>query len=347
MPVSVSPFPLCEIYSTMLLSQRQPATRRTRIFNSISFCALCAIFFLLYHVWSLDGKPTTLAPQPWLSGSSSSSSSSSRIPKKIWYKLGPKGLSNQTREWTDSCLADNPDYEHEFMTDLSGDAFVKTAFSSHPDLVESYLALRVPILKADLLRYLLLFHHGGIWSDLDVSCEGVPMDDWIPARYREDAGLVVGWEFDVGWGDNFQRQFTSWTIMAKPGLPHLWKVVEDILRGLRDKAAEHDTTIAGLTLEMVGDVVDFTGPRRFTYSVLESVRASNSLNNSNETVEISTISNLLEPKLVGDLLILPGYAFAASSNTYNEEQKAQGLGPALVTHHYAGTWKNENGGELV
>jgi alpha 1,6-mannosyltransferase len=34
------------------------------------------------------------------------------------------------------------------------------------------------------------------------------------------------------------------------------------------------------------------------------------------------------------------YSFAASANTYDEVQ-----GPVLLTHHYAGTWKNEYGGE--
>lgn len=38
------------------------------------------------------------------------------IPKKIWYKLGPKGLSEQAKEWTSSCIDQNPDYEYEFLT---------------------------------------------------------------------------------------------------------------------------------------------------------------------------------------------------------------------------------------
>jgi len=56
------------------------------------------------------------------------------------------------------------------------------------------------------------------------------------------------------------------------------------------------------------------------------------------------ISNLLEPKLIGDILVLPGFSFALSSNHYTEDQKQ---GPPLVKHHYAGTWKNDHGGEEV
>ncbi|NWN33545.1 hypothetical protein GY663_30675, partial [Klebsiella michiganensis] len=88
-----------------------------------------------------------------------------------------------------------------------------------PDIVDTYLALPVPIFKADMLRYLLLWDQGGIWSDLDVSCESIPIEEWIPAEYQGKAALVVGWEFDAGWPEPYVRQFASWTIMAKPRLP--------------------------------------------------------------------------------------------------------------------------------
>jgi alpha 1,6-mannosyltransferase len=79
------------------------------------------------------------------------------IPEKVWYKLGPRGLSDQSREWIDTCLKKNPTYKSELMTDLSSDFFVEEHFANRPEIVETYLALRIPILKADILRYLILF----------------------------------------------------------------------------------------------------------------------------------------------------------------------------------------------
>ncbi len=260
------------------------------------------------------------------------------IPKRIWYKLGPKGLTPSTRAWTDSCLKNNPIYRSIFMTDLSGDLYVEKNFVQRPELVETYLALPIPILKADLLRYLLLFAEGGIWSDLDTSCEGVPIADWVPMEYKKDASLVVGLEFDEGWGDgDFPRQFTGWTIMAKPNSPHMAMVIDEILDAIRNTTVEWQTTVSGLTMEMIGDVVDFTGPRMFSRSVIKSLelRLDKKLNNSD-------ISHLSEPKLIGDVLVLPAYAFANNSNTYEGK-----IGPVLVRHHYAGSWKNELGGELA
>lgn len=189
-------------------------------------------------------------------------------------------------------------------------------------------------LKADILRYLLLFAEGGIYCDLDVSCEA-PISQWIPLKYKDDAAVVVGWEFDIGWGDNIFRQFATWVIIAKPGSPHICMVVEDILQSLRDTMREKNIPVEGLTLKMVGDVVDATGPRRFTRSILKSMEEA-------FEATVQDIQKLLEPKLIGDVLVLPGYAFAASANTYDE---AMEVPPPLVKHHYTGSWKNEKGGE--
>lgn len=265
--------------------------------------------------------------------------SPTQIPKKLWYKVGPQGMSVEMRKWTDTCIDNNPGYRVEFLTDRSGDDYVKQTFASRPDVVRTYLALNIPIIKADLLRYLLLFAEGGIWSDLDVSCNYVPIDEWVPARYAGKADLVVGWEFDMGWGYDFRRQFATWTIMARPGLSHMWMVIEDIIEGLYSTASRHNVTLQYLSLDMVGDIVDVSGPARFTESVLRSLEGT-----FGSPVDLGSISEILEPKLIEDVLIMPAYAFAASANNYGQRK---GLGPALVTHHYAGTWKNKYGGELA
>ena len=319
----------------MLLSNRHSTFK---LFSFTIFLTLCVIFYIWHFGhWKWVALTAAIASESGATFTTVESLSAAAIPEKIWYKLGPKGLSDHSREWIDTCLKKNPSYQSELMTDLSGDIFVKDNFVSRPDIVETYLALPIPILKADFLRYLLLFAEGGIWSDLDVSCADIPTHDWIPAQYKIDAGLVVGLEFDMGWGDNFVRQFASWTVMAKPGSPHILMVIDDILEGLREKTKEHNVMVNDLTLDMIGDVVDLTGPRRLTRSVFKSLELI-----LDERIDDRNISGLLSPKLISDVLILPGYSFAASSNQYEGTH-----GPALVTHHYAGTWKNEHGGELA
>ncbi|ODM23660.1 hypothetical protein SI65_01249 [Aspergillus cristatus] len=299
---------------------------------------LCIVFVLYYHptgIIGLKNIPTAIGTTPL----ETKPKIISKIPEKLWYKIGPKGLSDESRTWMDDCLQKNPSYRSEIMTDLSGDLYVKENFAFRPDIVETYLALPIPILKADLLRYMLLYTEGGIWHDLDVSCEDIPMHDWVPVEFKDKANLVLGWEFDVGWGETIMRQFVSWTVMSAPKSPHMWMVIEDIINAVHKKTEEHHIPISLLTKDMLGDVVDFTGPRRLTISVLKSLELT-----LNETIDQKSIHNLLDPKLVGDVLILPGYSFAASSNRYGTNQNL--TGPPLVTHHYAGSWKNQNGGEM-
>lgn len=52
----------------------------------------------------------------------------------------------------------------------------------------------------------------------------------------------------------------------------------------------------------------------------------------NDTMDYRNIFNLYELKLIGNVLILPGFLFAVSTNHYKEEQ-----GPALLSHHYNGS----------
>ena len=302
-------------------------------FKGSSYCTLlvlCAIAFL-YYLWTDLSLQHAQVPH---------SQHYDGIPRIVWYKLGPNGLNADTASWTDSCIKSNPTYEARFMTDEEGDEFARKAFASRPDILESYLGLTVPILKADLLRYMLLLDQGGIWSDLDISCEGIPIDDWVPEQFRADSNVVVGWEFDWGWGKPITRQFASWTIMAKPGSTHMLQVIEDILDTLQEKMRQYNVPVGNITLEMTGDVVDFSGPRRLTRGIFKSLERT-----LNRTVKPVEVSEILQPKLLGDVLVLPGRSFGASSNHYTPEEIAQ-LPPPLVTHHYAGSWKNVHGGEL-
>ncbi|TVY45970.1 putative glycosyltransferase [Lachnellula subtilissima] len=249
----------------------------------------------------------------------SSLSAPPALPEKLWYKLGPKGLSDELRGYVD---------------DLSGDAFVAEHFVARPDIVEAFLAIRIPIIRADLLRYLILYTHGGIWNDLDVSCES-PISEWIPAQYQANASIVVGLEFDI---DIWVRQFASWTIVAKPKSPHMLTVVEECIEALHEKSREHNMGIPDLKLNMLGDIVDFSGPRRLTRGILKSLSTI-----LNTTVGNDEIAHVSEPRLIGDVLVLPDYSFA---NSMNQEHGDKISGQVLVTHHYAGSWKNEFGGEL-
>lgn len=124
-------------------------------------------------------------------------------------------------------------------------------------------------------------------------------------------------------------------MMAKPGSPHIWRVVEDTLAFFQDTMTKNKVPVQGVTLAMVGDVVDATGPRRFTRGIMKSMGES-------FHVKMEDFHILLEPKLVGDVLVVPGYLWAAAANSYRGVLDT--APPPSLSHHYAGSWKNDKGG---
>ncbi|KAI6382178.1 hypothetical protein MCOR25_000769 [Pyricularia grisea] len=283
----------------------------------------------------MTAKPTPAAKDATGSGTSSGSSTKAvpdTIPKKLWYKIGPAGLRKDLKPYVKSCLT-NPGYDFEFLTDTSGDEFVREHYSWNPNIINTFLSITIPIVKADLLRYLILYEEGGIWNDLDVSCEA-PIDEWIPEQYKLSAATVVGMEFD---SDKWLRQIASWTIMAKPKQPHFLIAVEDCLESIEATAKKLQIPISDLKRNQLDDVVDLSGPRRMTRSIYKSLSKS-----LNREVGNDDVANVTEPRLLGDVLIMPDHSFADSMNMWVGDKVP---GRKLVVHHYAGSWKNEKGGE--
>ena len=100
--------------------------------------------------------------------------------------------------------------------------------------------------------------------------------------------------------------------------------INDNLNGLKEPVKRNKVLLGELTLGKAGDVVDISRPRRLVHNLLKSL----------EKTFGEKISSHIEPKLVGDVLIMPGFAFVASNI------KDGGVGG-----HYAGTWKNDHARE--
>ncbi|KAE8154694.1 hypothetical protein BDV25DRAFT_147264, partial [Aspergillus avenaceus] len=118
--------------------------------------------------------------------------------------------------------------------------------------------------------------------------------------------------------------------MARPSSHNLQAVIDAVVNKIKDIAHSNGVPIADVTLDMLPvDVVDVTGPKIMTISILD--RLSRILG---RPVDDRDFSGIKRPKLIGDVLIMPGNSFAATQNAYPTDQ-----GDALVTHHYEGSWK--------
>ncbi|CAI7666023.1 unnamed protein product [Penicillium viridicatum] len=264
---------------------------------------------------------------------SNANTSISNIPDKVWHSAKTDDISENQRKWVNSWSSTTPECRQELLTDRSGEAFVRAYYQeTRPDIVEVIETLSIPILRADLLRYLIVLAEGGYWSDLDVTLEK-PLSDWVPTEYEDqNIDMIVGLEFDFAYRGpeaEVASQFCNWVFAAQPSSRNLLVIVNAVINKLKEIAKTNNVSISGITLEMLKDVVNVTGPKIMTIAILESLGQL-----LNRTVDDRDFSGIKHPKMVGDVLIMPGVSFAAAQNGFPADQ-----GDVLVTHHYEGSWK--------
>ncbi|EME42493.1 glycosyltransferase family 32 protein [Dothistroma septosporum NZE10] len=66
-----------------------------------------------------------------------------------------------------SCRRAHPEWDHKIWTDEPATAFVA---QHYPDLAAHYNSYGQNIQRANVLRYALLHHYGGVFFDLDITC---------------------------------------------------------------------------------------------------------------------------------------------------------------------------------
>lgn len=270
-------------------------------------------------------------------------SSSGKFPRKIWqtWKVDPFGFDQKdldvARTWTQK----NPSYRYEVLTDQNDLYYVETHFGPHglnrPDIILMYKSITAKIVKADFLRYLVMYAEGGVYADIDVEALR-PIERFIPSRYNEkDVDMVIGIEIDQpDFKDHSilgqkSQSFCQWTFSCKPRLPVMLKLVEHIMVWLTEVAQKQNKPISAIELDF-DEIITGTGPSAFTRAVLAEMSRK-----SREPVEWDTFHAMSESKLVGGVLVLTVEAFAAGqghsdSGNHNAKQ-------ALVKHHYhASKW---------
>jgi mannosyltransferase OCH1-like enzyme len=287
--------------------------------------ALLVIFFFL------SGSHSTFAPQLF-------EHKPKLFPKKIWqtWKVDPLKFEERDHNVAQSWIAKNPSFRYEVLTDLNDMAYVETHFGpdglNRPDIVYVYRELTARIIKADLLRYMIMYIEGGVYTDIDVEALR-SIDHFIPPRWKEqDVDMVVGVEIDQPEFSDHPvlgqkcKSFCQWTFMCKPKLPVMMKLIENIIVWLRSVALEQGVAISEVKLDF-DQVISGTGPSAFTNAIIDDIQQR-----TGKTITWDTFHDLSESVLVGGVLVLTVEAFAAGqghsdSGTHDTKQ-------ALVKHHY-------------
>ena len=117
------------------------------------------------------------------------------IPTNIWQIFFGYSPLSDFRDPLETWIEKNQDYSYTLVSNDGGDKFVRKHYALRPDILSPFLDLRFPILRSDLLRYLLLESEGGVYTALATACMK-PVRDWVPEELRANVHAIVGIEYD-------------------------------------------------------------------------------------------------------------------------------------------------------
>lgn len=270
-----------------------------------------------------------------------------RFPQKIWqlWKVNSFAISDDERRRVRPWAELNPGHRYELLSDTNEEDYVATAYGpegfNRTDIVDWYRSVKDRIVRADVLRYLIMYAEGGVYADIDVEALQ-PISRWVPEHYNvKDVDMVIGIEVDQ---PDFAHHpilgprsmtFCQWTFMSKPRHQVMLKLVEHIMTWLAKVAEERGSTVSNVKLDFT-DIISGTGPTAFGRAMLEYMSQE-----AGHTVTWDTFHNIVESKLVSGILVLPVEAYAAGQG--HSDSGTHSTRRALVKHHYhASKWPDSH-----
>ncbi|CAG8237679.1 unnamed protein product [Penicillium olsonii] len=211
--------------------------------------------------------------------------------ERIWQVAlgdGMRGADSQEFE------ARNDEWAYTVFRDQKATEFVTTELSTIPDIADAYNSYPHHVLRADLLRYLLLWYYGGFYEDMDVfparsikSCSA--LQSFFPTSKDSiqdntpNVSLVVGVEVDEPYASpQFMRDW-HWTrsygliqyTMYAPRRfsPLLREAIVHVLSHTREHRKSHGGLFWSATYDEK-TVLGVTGPDVFTDSILDTLSSS-------------------------------------------------------------------------
>lgn len=266
------------------------------------------------------------------------------IPKKIWQNMFSHLIDPQELKETPTWLAKNPDYAYKLVGLPGADEILAKYYDDDSDIKNTFNRLRNTGIKSDLLRYMLLYNEGGVYTDIDTVALK-PIDKWVPEKYRDQVRVLIGLEFDQGdgggWVDIFHEvQFCQWTIAAAPGHPLLKNMLEHGLKRLHEVVKDTNQTIETFKPKSV-DVLTSTGPAAWTDVVFKELQKIEP-----ELTTLRNLSGMTSPRLFNDIMILPIDAFGVGQPHSKSTNDGTIPKAALSKHLFRGSWRNSQSPEF-
>lgn len=157
----------------------------------------------------------------------------------------PRGLGSFTDTWKKK----NPTFKYCFYDDADCLQFVK---DNYPSYLDAYLAFPKPVERADFFRYLIVYHYGGVYADLDTSCEKSLLE-----LIRPEDEVIIGLEADEtevsAHKYNLVRPkcYAQWTFLSRPKHPLLELAVRKSAENARSNLDTLNKTGPGMWTDIV------------------------------------------------------------------------------------------------
>ncbi len=216
----------------------------------------------------------------------------------------PAKLATLQSSW----LKHNPHWQYRFWSDKDIREFIAEHYADFLDIFDTYPH---NIMRVDAFRYLLLYHHGGIYADLDFECL-LPMDELLA---DQDILLIPEPEKHMHKQKPRERNLdyvVSNALMASvPGHP-FWREVVELLK----KSANSP------------DILDATGPFMLTYAHKDFI----------PTIPLANPRNF-DGLLSDDHGKVGGRTKRAAKDAILDVRLDSPANiPMYARHHWAGTW---------
>jgi mannosyltransferase OCH1-like enzyme len=160
------------------------------------------------------------------------------IPKLIHQTAKTADIPEQERVYQARLRALHPDWTYKLWTDEDNAAFVN---AEYPDFADVFFRLPKNIMRADVIRYLLLYRLGGLYLDTDY--------EMLKPFDLNQHACVLPWESAGHHGPGKDRICNS-IFASEPGHPFFKMVIDDLK--------------AHPPLDANQDVIEATGPVFFT-----------------------------------------------------------------------------------
>ncbi|KAK3951836.1 nucleotide-diphospho-sugar transferase [Pseudoneurospora amorphoporcata] len=320
------------------------------------YAVVVVLFFFIFnaHVFTLSSPANSIISHQ--STQKPLQSDEHGFPKKIWqsWKVDPYHMATRDLDTAKTWTTKNPGYRYEVLTDHNDMVYVESQYGpsseiNRPDIVDFYRSVNISIIKADLLRYLIMYAEGGVYADIDVEALR-SIKRFVPERYWDslaEIDMVVGIEIDQPEFKDHAilgskcMSFCQWTFMCKPRLPVMLNLVESIMAWLDGLAAKQNVHLSELQLDF-DEVISGTGPSAFTTALLKEMNRIKPPSMASKEITWDNYFHAMdESKVVSRVLVLDVEAFAAGQgHSDSGNHNARG---ALVKHHYhASNWPSKH-----